>query len=117
MTRDSIVGLMPSSSVSSARLSGPRMVLMPSTEAWVGVQGEVTVVVQQPGFHAGDAGGEPLTVAERDELVLAAVHQQDRDANGGQLEPPRAGVGHAVVPPALAARGQALAPGVHEVLG
>src|ERR1700749_12815 len=28
---------MPSSSVSSARLSGPRMLVMPSTEAWVGV--------------------------------------------------------------------------------
>ena len=37
MTRESIVGLMPSSSVSSVRLSGPRMVVMPSTEAWVGV--------------------------------------------------------------------------------
>ena len=37
MTRDSMVGLMPSSSVSSARLSGPRMVVIPSTEGWVGV--------------------------------------------------------------------------------
>src|SRR6478736_4579467 len=37
ITRDSIVGLMPSISVSSARLSGPRVVVMPSTEAWVGV--------------------------------------------------------------------------------
>src|SRR5438132_715275 len=37
MTRDSMVGLMPSISVSSARLSGPRTLVMPSTEAWVGV--------------------------------------------------------------------------------
>src|SRR5882757_4690925 len=142
MTRESIVGLMPSSSVSSARLSGPRMVVMPSTDAWVGVrpssreaalscrasfrttrrnrmtvslsmpalpgncprassisspgyapglevpgqpgvhladavghQREVPVVVQQPGLDAGDARGQPLTVAKGHELVLPAVHQ------------------------------------------
>jgi hypothetical protein len=76
----------------------------------------MTVLVQQPGFHAGDARGEPLAVAERDELVLAAVHQQHGHPDGGQLEPPRAGEGHAVVPPPLAARRQALVPDPGQVL-
>src|SRR6266571_6334665 len=173
MVRESIVGLMPSISVSSARLSGPRIVVMPSTEAWVGVrpssreaalscrasfrttrlkritvslsmpgapwcasvlllqmigqpgvhladavgqQGEMAVVVEQPGLHAGDAVGEPAAVPERDELVLAAVHEQHGDADSGQLEPPRAAVGHAVIPPPLAARRQALAAGPGEIL-
>ncbi|HEX9516360.1 MAG TPA: hypothetical protein VF940_09330 [Streptosporangiaceae bacterium] len=37
-------------------------------------QGQVPVVVKQPGFDAGYVRGEPLAVAERDELVLPAVH-------------------------------------------
>ncbi len=39
----------------------------------LGHQRDVTVVVQQPGLHPGDAGREPLAVAERDELVLPAA--------------------------------------------
>jgi hypothetical protein len=36
-------------------------------------QGQVTVVVEQAGLDPRDVRGEPVPVAERDELVLAAV--------------------------------------------
>ena len=45
-------------------------------------QGEVPVVVEQPGLHAGDVGGQPLAMAERHEPVLAAVHQHDGYRDG-----------------------------------
>ena len=81
-----------------------------------GQQGQVAVVVEQPGLDAGDVRGKPLAVAERHELVLPAVHEQDRDGDGGQVETPRAAVRHAIVPPALDARGQALVIAVAEVV-
>jgi alpha-1,2-mannosyltransferase len=45
-------------------------------------QGEVPVVVEQPGLHAGDVRGQPLAMAERHEPVLAAVHQHDGYRDG-----------------------------------
>src|SRR6185312_14423857 len=39
-------------------------------------QRQVPVVVQQPRLRARHVRGEPLAVAQRDELVLPAVHHQ-----------------------------------------
>ena len=67
---------------------------------------QVPVPVEQPGFDPGNVRGKPLAVAEGDELVLPPVQEQDRDGDVGQLKPPRADVGAALVPPSLAARRQ-----------
>ena len=48
----------------------------------------VPFVVEEPGFDAGDARSQPLTVAEWHGPVLAAVQQQHRDRYAGDVEPP-----------------------------
>ena len=61
--------------------------------------------------------GQPLAVPERDELVLSPVHQQNRNGDLGQPEPPRAELGAAVISPSLAAGRETLVSGVREMLG
>ena len=58
----------------------------------------VPFVVEEPGFDAGDVRGQPLTVAERYGLVLAAVQQQHRDRYLCHLETPRGDLRNTVVP-------------------
>ena len=61
--------------------------------------------------------GEPLAVAERDELVLAAVHHHDRDRDVVQLESPGTGLRDAVLPPAFAPRREPFVRREHQVIG
>jgi hypothetical protein len=63
------------------------------------------IIVKQPGLDAGNVRGQPLAVADRHELVLPAVQQQDRDSYVSQVESPRPQL-HAVLVPALVARRQ-----------
>jgi hypothetical protein len=49
----------------------------------------VPVIVEPPGLGAGNVRGQPFAVAGRDELVLPAVQQQDRDSDVGRVESPR----------------------------
>jgi MFS transporter, DHA2 family, methylenomycin A resistance protein len=79
-------------------------------------QREVPVVVEQPRVDAGDVRGEPLAVPERHEHVLAAVHDQHRHPDVGELESPRQ-VHAAVFPPALTAQRQAVLHGRGEEFG
>ena len=53
-------------------------------------QGQVAVVMGEPGFDSGDVGGQPLAVRDGKETVLPAVQEQDWNGDIGQLEPPRA---------------------------
>jgi hypothetical protein len=60
---------------------------------------QVPVLIEQPGFDTRDLCGQPLAVLERNELVLPAVHEQNRNRDIGQLESPRAAQLSAVVIP------------------
>ena len=61
----------------------------------------VPFVVEEPGFDAGDAGGQPLTVAEWYGSVPAAVQQQHRDRYLGHVEAPRGELRDTVLPGSL----------------
>src|SRR6266700_1617186 len=58
-------------------------------------------------LHAGNVRRQPLAVADGDEVVLPAVHEQHGNRDLRKVESPRRGLGAAVLPPALTARGEA----------
>src|SRR5580698_6804991 len=49
----------------------------------------VSLILEEPGLDARDAGGEPAAMRYRDGLVLTTVQQQHRNADPAQIEPPR----------------------------
>src|SRR5436305_1425567 len=64
-------------------------------------QRQVAVLVRQPRLGAGDVLGEPLAVREGDEEVGAAVQDQDRNGDLGDLESPGLDEGQVVVDPTV----------------
>ena len=55
----------------------------------VDCQGEVTVGVREVRVDAGDPGCEPLTMLERDELIIGTVPQLNGGLDVGDVEAPR----------------------------
>src|SRR5436190_9224982 len=71
---------------------------------------QVSVFRRQPRLDTGDVLGQPDAVAERDELVLLALPEQDGNADRRDVEAPRLHEHEVVVEPAVAA---GLDPGTH----
>src|SRR5947207_2949955 len=113
-----------SRSVTGLRSSGS--ITLPSaarTASWVGIaiersalqepgvhlrdaalgERQVSVFGRQPRLDTGDVLGQPDAVAERDELVLLALPEQDGNADRRDVEAPRLHQHDVVVEPAVAA--------------
>ena len=79
-------------------------------------QGQVTVFVGQVGFDTWNLAGKPLAVLERNEPIVPAMPELDRDPDGLELETPGLQVRAAVIPPTLSTRRKTIVHAGREVL-
>src|SRR5690348_1480869 len=66
-------------------------------------QSEVAVVGSQSGVDSGDVLRKPNAVPVRNEVVLLALPELHRHADGGEVKAPRSDEGEGVVDPSIAA--------------